>query len=553
MGKREIKYLKNFNKIFKNKIPSITTFTVKLTDLGFDKSEIRDLYNLYLNNYREDGDYENLEELKTGDIFADSIKKVINDNVSVDEIEEMFNNPIMLGDYFYGPGSWKEPRVEFNVDGIYLHLNHDDWEKYFSGLDQEDTWYYNLNDYNHEEYVDDEEFDYSLRGYPQEYMDNLLKLTQLVGDFEFYNDITNDKFEDGQLTEFLETFFPKKVKDIIRDYTTEMSIVQGEVRIREVDKCYQDNVKFSSKDREDIFIPWEDLLEIVIEKDLFTLSDLKNAEINGDGFDLSECYYQSYPSDEELEPVYKSLNDNIEKLIEDLEDGDFEGTGDIQNSKKMFEIINKLGFKRDGNKFTKTMPNGIEFKILSFNTGNGTFTINIEYPEKYGSSKWDQSGSTENKTVHYDELGTVISSIPLDRQVEGLNRKKKLTEDVFHRKLIGVVENFLNRLDMIEMRPSETDEYTWYLEFYSEQLEEFVNKEQSERFFMIYSINGKNDLNRIDKEDNENMIKLICDFINFKMDIDDEEVYFVVKNYLEKTSKNYLHESGIDIKEPHAI
>ena len=432
----EIKQLKLFYKLFDGTIPDFKQFKKELFKYGYtDEVELVDLYRLYSNNFVDDGKFESIEVPYRGlPKLIKAIKTVIKDkNMAYDDMIALFNNTSILGSWFnVNKNSYYLPTPYIDVDpeGLEIYLDNSDWEEYFSGLDEDSLYYYNMaNSYDsHYEEQDSDEFRYATGGQlPNELKDNLETLSKLVGDFTFID--TMD--EEGALQDFLEKYFPDKLDDIQNDYLSELGYAMGKARSKSVEECYNDEVKFTDKGRAQIFIPWKELLLIVnSDPSIITLSELKNAEINGE-IELSDCWYEGYPSTEEYKEVYEVLNRSIEKLIEDLEDDDKlkDAVGRVDRSKQIWSIIDSLGFKKEGSYFTKKTKNNIVYSIVEFNIDTGKVKLHVNYPPELSKSKWGNK-NTEVIETPIEELSDWVNSLTLDRQAESFRRifKKILSE-----------------------------------------------------------------------------------------------------------------------------
>ena len=156
-------------------------------------------------------------------------------------------------------------------------------------------------------------------------------------------------------------------------------------------------------------------------------------------------------------------------------------------------------------------------------------------------------------TVDKDDLTNWVSSLPLDRQLE--SKLKKNIVESYDLKINNFVKNFLDKLEVIEIRPSETDELAWFVEFYSENLEDFIDKftnRKNEAGLLVYTFSDKNSKNYI--FNNWFMSRLITDYLESKFPVfDDDNVRSLVTDYLDKRSRQVLSDSGIDVTEPHEI
>jgi hypothetical protein len=381
----------------------------------------------------------------------------------------------------------------------------------------------------------------------------------MVGDLGFAETILKGDEEEGEFVEFLEKYFPDSENSIANDYLTELAYIVGKARVEGIKQCYDDEIKYPTKGTADVFISWNQLLDLIMEKSLFTLSDLKDAEINGDGIGLDNCWWDSYPSAEDYKDAYDSININIENLIEKLDSGDFSDSvkSRVQVAENMWDIVNKLKFKKQGNVLVKTTPNKVNFVIDSFDTEKGTFKVRITYPKKYGTSKWDDTGSQETKIVKYEDLGNLVSSLPLDRQVENFKQifKKVIKEETispFTKKDEEFVKKFLKGvvLNPIDYWPSEYNGYTWYVEFYDTLNDE--NNDFTEN--LIYAFNSHESLSKFDESDNWELIESISIFIRKNLgynQYNQGDIFEIVKEMINEFSESYLKSQGHNPHEYH--
>ena len=415
---KEIKLLKLFNRIFKG-TTDYQTFTKKLEDYGFDvlEDELLKLYRLFLNNYRGDGEYELTEKVDRGiGKLANLIRKIIKkDYESEREMDDILNSPEISGEFFYRN---RNNFVEFDTKGIKLHMDHDDWKKYFSGLSDEDEWFYNMatSYYGYNEEVDNDELNYMERGFPDELREKISILADMVGNLNISTRIKTDGLEDGEFKDFLKLNFPDQANRIYEDYLSDYGYALGKSRSKGVTDCYEEEAKYQGSGSADIFIPWKDLLKMVITNPMVnTISDLKDIQINGEDIDLQNCWYESYPSNEEMTDTYNQFEKHIDNLIDGIEDGE------IENTKEIFDIINRLGFEKDRDGFKKTSESGIKIVINKISPEKNELEIIVEYPKGTQPSKWGDEWM--KRTIKATDLGTWLNSLPLDRQVESFRKK----------------------------------------------------------------------------------------------------------------------------------
>lgn len=417
---KELKVLKAFNNIFDG-ITSYQIFSKKLEDYGFiniPEEELLNLYRLFSNNYREDGQYELIKKVdRSIGKLANLIRRIIKkDYESEREMDDILSSQEISGEFFYGD---RNNFVEFDTKGIKLHMDYVGWKNYFSGLSEENEWYYNMANsyYGYSEEVDNDEVKYMERNFPNELREKISILADMVGDLNISARIKTDGLDEGEFSDFLELNFPEQANRIFEDYLSDYGYALGKSRSKGVTDCYEEKAKYQGSGSADIFIPWKDLLKIVITNPMvLTLSDLKDIEINGEDIELESCWYESYPSGEEMVDTYRQIEKHIDDLIDGIEDGEIK----IENTKEIFDIINRLGFKKDRDGFKKTSESGIEIVINKISPEKNQLEIIVDYPKGTQPSKWGDEGMT--RTIKATDLGTWLNSLPLDRQVESFKK-----------------------------------------------------------------------------------------------------------------------------------
>ena len=114
-----------------------------------------------------------------------------------------------------------------------------------------------------------------------------------------------------------------------------MKLSIGLTRSREkaVRHCYEQDINYNTNTTRCesgdycIFIPYEDLQDMIVDKNLINLSDLKNDEVVNEYVYLSDCWYDTWIDDEGYDDCINELNRSLDRTIEKLsEDIDLERT-----------------------------------------------------------------------------------------------------------------------------------------------------------------------------------------------------------------------------------
>ena len=357
LTKFEVKILSYLDK----KIGDITNkdqvFKILRDEFGLDKTEVLDLYRLWYYN-KGAGDYETIEVDREGPLL-NFINNLTLLNTPVSEyIDELYDNDskkldALVGEWFNLCGTYSTPCLDFESDSVKINIDRDEWEKYFSGLHEDDLWkYYEaFSSYNDSyEEIDSDEFNYVHTN--DETVEHLETLAIMSGLSEWPGK-DDKRIEESEVNDFLGKVLPKEYYErVVDDYIGEMSIEVTRARQNNVRETYTNEIKYDTNKTSCSFgnycieIPYDELIEIVKEKNLLNLSELKDAEIQPD-VDLDGTYYDVWLDDEGQEDVIKELNTSLEWVIEKIteaEDIDLEEL--IQNRKNVLDLLNKLGFKK---------------------------------------------------------------------------------------------------------------------------------------------------------------------------------------------------------------
>jgi hypothetical protein len=357
LTKFEVKILSYLDK----KIGDITNkdqvFKILRDEFGLDKTEVLDLYRLWYYN-KGAGDYETIEVDREGPLL-NFINNLTLLNTPVSEyIDELYDNDskkldALVGEWFNLCGTYKTPCLDFESDSVKINLDRDEWEKYFSGLHEDDLWkYYEAFSSYSDSYeeIDSDEFNYVHTN--DETVEHLETLAIMSGLSEWPGK-DDKRIEESEVNDFLGKVLPKEYYErVVDDYIGEMSIGVTRAKQNNVRETYTNEIKYDTNKTSCSFgnycieIPYDELIEIVKEKNLLNLSELKDAEIQTD-VDLEGTYYDVWLDNEGYADVITELNRSLEWVIEKIteaEDIDLEEL--IQNRKNVLDLLNKLGFKK---------------------------------------------------------------------------------------------------------------------------------------------------------------------------------------------------------------
>jgi len=368
LSKSEIKILKILDKHVG--IPSHKEETIKfLKDtLAFSPHQSLDFYKLWYLNQEDIIPYEEMEDIDRGATFLtrmlDRIAK--SEDSPSEEVDKIYDENQkdylkLLGPWWYrscGRYSGKIPCIEWEDDGIVLNLDNLQWEQYFSWLGEDEAWRYkNAVSYygSDNEELDDSEFDYAI--YNDETINKFKQLAAMAG-MDVYPGKDDAGILEEEISNFLESILPHEEYDQVRmDYLWELGSVVSSARNKAVVDTYDEEVNYpiiSCGGGGDycIEIPYEDLMVLVKDNDLINLSELKDAEVNGDIY-IEDVYHDTWYDEDGQQEVINEFNNTLKRTIEEIQESDDDLEGRMEKIKNFNLYLKKLGFKSNGNQWQK--------------------------------------------------------------------------------------------------------------------------------------------------------------------------------------------------------
>ena len=429
LSDKEIKLLQFLDKNVGDEQDKKTAIKYLKDYLGFTPEEILKYYSLWY--YSSGGDYETYEYDEEGELlnFISSISTLSSGQIDeiIDDLYDSGKLNKLLGDFFYSNcGGWRSstPCIIFESDGITIELDRENWRDYFSGLGEDDLWVYDnafssYSDY-YEEVMEDE-FDYA------NYNDDTIKYLETIAILAGQNSWpgkNNEKINEGEIKDFLNKTLPSSnVEDIIDNYLSEVSVELTRARLEAVRYCYNNESKYNTnKTRCNsgdycIFIPYEDLKELIINKNMLNLSELKDAEVNDDIY-LNDCYYDAWLDDEGHDSCIRELNRSLERTIEKItEDDELDLEQLIKDRKEFYNMLDKFGFRQ----YASTTSGGY------YKSEDGKIdlhTDNINFKDR--KIKFTYEGKTH--MVPFEDFPNWVGGSVLDLN-ESVKIKKKLLKE----------------------------------------------------------------------------------------------------------------------------
>jgi hypothetical protein len=186
---------------------------------------------------------------------------------------------------------------------------------------------------------------------------------------------------------------------------------------------YDENVKYNTNETRCqtgdycIHIPYNDLLEIIKDKDIINLSDLRDVGVNPD-IDLYDTLSDTWLDEDGVEEVIKTLNNSLESVIEEIsENVDLNEL--LEERRKVQEMLETLDLKL----ISTTKNKGSMYKS---NDGRiELFTNDINYVTK--KIKFTYDGKSH--MVPYDTFSNWVQGSILDLNENIKKRKRVLKEE----------------------------------------------------------------------------------------------------------------------------
>ena len=257
---------------------------------------------------------------------------------------------------------------ELDEDGIKIDMDDDEYDKKYSGLDENDRYfqYYSGDD----EEVDDDELNYMNYYLNKDNLEKIKNLAKILGVPHKYN------FEEqGEIQKFLDENIQNS-EEILGSYKSDYGIAVGEAKVKSIEDTLKAEQKFKYVNGY-LVLPWRKLYNFLKTNslDMKKFKDLENAEINGE-ISLEDAYY-NYSGDLNKERL-KQLNDNIsEELNKSLEIIE-NNPGYSENVDEFQNIIRYFKFEEgDFAIYAPKLKEKITLRPITVNHGSAHFKLEL--------------------------------------------------------------------------------------------------------------------------------------------------------------------------------
>jgi hypothetical protein len=485
---KEIQVLKLIDKNTRDNRKNSSVTAYLRNNLGLPRNIVNKIYPLWLLNHREDGKYEEIEEVnRETQPILHYLKKIQEDEMYDDEIPERFFGELNLckGTYGrYASSSWNTPCISIDADNVTFRLGNDIGEyTEITGLYEDDIWVYqeamsNYRDYYEE--FDDEEFDYiPLTKEVMEKVKEIAIITDNKNALKYIN--TNNSPDSERIVRFLREMMPESaLQSIIDDYISTIGYMTGDARRRAVNSYYNENVEYPIDNSDDnaIEIPIEKVIEYVEDNVVLTIDDLASIEYQS-SLNMVDTWYDTgywdIESSDHIDELVTNLTDWIDSNDEGVYDEYIKNKSIIDNIIKQTNLEKKYGsiYQSKDHRLSFDYVYGIDFvnKKIKFSYDGQTHIVPFE-----NFSDWAQGSVLDlNESVRYgrvlimEEKQTInkISIFDFDGTLADTPNKEdgitlweaKNNKDYPHRGWWGREESLDENTFNVKLIPSTMDDY----------------------------------------------------------------------------------------------
>ena len=354
---KEIQVLKLIDKNTRDNRKNSSVTAYLRNNLGLPRNIVNRIYPLWLLNHREDGKYEEIEEVnrETQPILK-YLKKIQEGEMYDDEIPERFFGEFNLckgtyGVYASNP-SWNTPCISIDADNVTFRLGNDiGYYTEITGLYDDDVWVYqeamtSYSDY-YEEY-DDDEFDYI--ALTKDVMEKVEEIAVITDNKDALKYITTNNSPDSEtIVRFLREMIPESaLQSIINDYISTIGYMSGNARRSAASSYYNEEVEYPIDTGDDnaVEIPIEKVIEYVEDNVVLTIDDLASIEYQSPLNMVDTWYDTGYwdsVSGEHIDDLVTNLTDWIDNNDEGVYDEYIINKFIIDNIIKQTNLEKKYG------------------------------------------------------------------------------------------------------------------------------------------------------------------------------------------------------------------
>ena len=410
-------------------------FSYLRTELGFPNDVAAKVSDLWFLNYREDGKYEEIEEVnRETQPILNFLKKIQKDEMDEDDIPESFFDDISLcrgtfNRYSYRD-SWNTPCISIDADNVTFRLgsNYFDFTE-ITGMYENDSWMYSeayssYSDY-YEEY-DSDEFNYFQ--FNDETLDLIKKIAIITKNKDAFDYIeTTQSPQSENLNFYLKDMLPQDFyESMVNDYLYTIGYITGNARRAAIRDYYEKEATYQldESDGYAIEIPIEDVIEKVEGKSVLTFGDLLGIEMQSPLYFEDVWYDSGYWESDSTEHV-DELNSKLEEFVDEMDEGKYD---EWMEGKEYFDnILNNFDVK----------PTWSGSKTYTYLDGRLDFNIrDVDYINKKIKFRYDN----QSHIVPFDDFTNWLQGSVLGLKNESVRYGRVLMKE--ERKIINKISIF---------------------------------------------------------------------------------------------------------------
>ena len=486
---KEIQVLKLIDKNTKDNRKNSSVTAYLRNNLGLPRNIVNRIYPLWLLNHREDGKYEEIEEVnrETQPILK-YLKKIQEGEMYDDEIPERFFGEFNLckgtyGVYASNP-SWNTPCISIDADNVTFRLGNDiGYYTEITGLYDDDVWVYqeamtSYSDY-YEEY-DDDEFDYI--ALTKDVMEKVEEIAVITDNKDALKYITTNNSPDSEtIVRFLREMIPESaLQSIINDYISTIGYMSGNARRSAASSYYNEEVEYPIDTGDDnaVEIPIEKVIEYVEDNVVLTIDDLASIEYQSPLNMVDTWYDTGYwdsVSGEHIDDLVTNLTDWIDNNDEGVYDEYIINKFIIDNIIKQTNLEKKYGsiYQSKDSRLSFDYDYDIDFvkKKIKFSYDGQTHIVPFENfsdwaqgsvldlneSVRYGRVLIMEEKQTINKISIFDFDGTLADTPNKEDGITLWEAKNK--KDYPHRGWWGREESLDENTFKVKLIPTTKDDY----------------------------------------------------------------------------------------------
>ena len=369
LNKKEIRVLKLINDNISGANRS-SAVGYLINELGFPYQIAVKVSALWFLNYREDGNYEEIEEVNrdTNPIltFLNKMEEEPEEYDQSDIPDKFYGKMQACKKTYqsYGRSSVNTPCIEIDTDEVTFYLG-DDIHSYTSitGIYEDDYWRYSeaFSNYggNYYDEYDSEEFNYI--HFNDETIELMKKIAIITKNNESLKFLESNNPESEAIAIHLEKILPENTFNTLRDeYLYTISDITGSERTKALRDYYNEEIKYEiDYNDSSVTIPFDDFKEVIEEYTPLNFDEVADLEFQP-GIDLENVWFESSYWNSDSNEHVEELNKNLERWVEDNDEGQYDEW--LEGKLIIDDIIKKTNLEKRYDNIYYSKDDRLQFK-----------------------------------------------------------------------------------------------------------------------------------------------------------------------------------------------